>query len=551
MKTKNLIFRMGPLSALMALSAVGCQAEDGASIHTVEQAVINGIALEANEFPWTVKLVRNNPDGSVSRCSGSLIAPNWILTAGHCVFYNNNPPGGPEDYVLLAPGQFDVTLGDLDTTAAPGPGEPAAQYPVVTRVIPHDLWEKPVDPNLGSPDSPAINDIALLELDHSVVLNELVQPVRLSTIVPVEDDEIKLSGWGRDQTGNFSVVPRQMSGDVENRELCNDFLTGAFPTIPESSERGMNDDEFCITGRQVDDQPLPISGCFGDSGGPVVVEQTDSCSEQVGVHVWGDQQCQFFTVETTVAAFLPWIRSKVAGLEGDVVYEAEDINHQTGGSHPNAWNIWDNGYIWFNHNFQGGTEEMVVRAAGQEGAGWPLMQVRVNGNVVHTASVDDDEYDNYSFSFPAPTGSARVEIAFVNDYYAPPIDRNLFVDKIALVRQGCPPPPEPSICDEDSAVDLGIDGAVKNVPSNACLRVRDAYPTWWGNNLNMKLQASGASGFPLDFEWQNTCSGGSGTGEFTASWAEPQLPSIDSSCATLIQLEGDGSQNVNVTYYGP
>ena len=51
--------------------------------------VVNGQDASPHSWPWQISLrVRGR-----HICGGSLIRPNWILTAAHCVYGNPNPGG--------------------------------------------------------------------------------------------------------------------------------------------------------------------------------------------------------------------------------------------------------------------------------------------------------------------------------------------------------------------------------------------------------------------------------------------------------------------------
>ncbi len=131
----------------------------------------------------------------------------------------------------------------------------------------------------------------------------------------------------------------------------------------------------------------------------------------------------------------------------DSVYEAETMYHSTGNAYTEGWNIYDNGYISFTHGFDGGMQQMTVRAAGQNGAGWPNMMVTVGGVPVFNRTIDTTQWTDYTFSFSTPPSSAEVRVYFTNDYFVQPpnqpaIDRNLLVDKVTLGKQcgpGAPP----------------------------------------------------------------------------------------------------------------
>ena len=105
-------------------------------------------------------------------------------------------------------------------------------------------------------------------------------------------------------------------------------------------------------------------------------------------------------------------------------------------------------------------------------------------------------------------------------------------------------------CTEENAIDLGAPGNTVTVPNDTCLRVRDAYPFWWGEARTMQLQPRTPGAYPVGYTWSNDCSGSAGAGTFDQAWQSGYLPGVSSSCATLIRLDGDGTESVSLTYFG-
>jgi hypothetical protein len=123
-------------------------------------------------------------------------------------------------------------------------------------------------------------------------------------------------------------------------------------------------------------------------------------------------------------------------------YEAEDPIHtvrDVGGPIGDyAWNLWSNGRLYFDFTFTGGDQTIIIRASGSYAGGAnPIMRIDITdafNNVYYTDStiVSANGWNYYGFTIEAPVGPHTVEIHFVNDYYNPPYDRNLYIDSIQM-----------------------------------------------------------------------------------------------------------------------
>lgn len=106
-----------------------------------------------------------------------------------------------------------------------------------------------------------------------------------------------------------------------------------------------------------------------------------------------------------------------------------------------------------------------------------------------------------------------------------------------------------SDCDADSATDLESIGNNVTVPSNGCIKVESGYPEWWGTSRTMNLMILAGEDFPITFTWEN-CNGAGDVEEFTHNWQSVYLKDISAECPTVINLQGSGTEDVTLTYYG-
>ena len=142
--------------------------------------VIAGTDASLGEWPWQAWL---DIEGSGFSCGGSLIAPQWVLTAAHCILE-------PE------PSKYKVILGDVKHKK----NEKSEQIFKVDKIIVHENYEKPVVIN---------NDVALMKLSKPARINAIVRPVCLPS--PHEMVPLKTKCY---ITGNFALGRRYINSPL-------------------------------------------------------------------------------------------------------------------------------------------------------------------------------------------------------------------------------------------------------------------------------------------------------------------------------------------------
>lgn len=168
-------------------------------VHQPNDRIIGGHELDITEAPWQVSLQN---EGVFHFCGGSIIAPQWILTAAHCVSMH-----------VIDPSILRVRVG---TTYRYTDGELFQAEKV---------WQHP---NYVSASFDF--DVALVRLKTQLAFNEKVQPAKL----PKHDmilSSVKtmglISGWGETQSPSESSKHlRGADVQIIDRELCNKAYNG-------------------------------------------------------------------------------------------------------------------------------------------------------------------------------------------------------------------------------------------------------------------------------------------------------------------------------------
>ncbi len=179
---------------VLALASLACSYNSRDGLSQTDQAVLGG-QLSGPEDDAVVKVEAQAASGTLWTCSGTLVAPNLVITARHCVSNFVDGIWSCDSDGNLISSKGAGSMGALDTPSnitvrrGTGPNPP--------RVAKGQTILAP------SSTTVCINDIAFLVLDQQ--LNDIpIKPIRLySGVAPGE--QITVIGYGTDDDGGFGV----------------------------------------------------------------------------------------------------------------------------------------------------------------------------------------------------------------------------------------------------------------------------------------------------------------------------------------------------------
>ncbi len=233
-----------------------------------QEAIIGGAAARGSEFA-SVAEVFDLHGAQATECTGTVVAPSLILTAGHCA----------EDIdtgAIYKASGFRVLTGGIDGNEK--------QVSTVSAVIVYEGFVRKTDEG----------DAALLVLSTPTA----APPVGLagsSAASPAPGAAAMIAGWGETHyqqrllTGELQFADTVVQSERWCKRSAPPFYSGA---------------ELCT----IDAPSYATGACFGDSGGPLLAQAgTGLVQIGIAVHVYGRCSTRRPSVFTSVSRIAPWV----------------------------------------------------------------------------------------------------------------------------------------------------------------------------------------------------------------------------------------------------